>query len=87
MEKNEVTAPQTMQEETLQNFVKKEDVNTEQLPAGWRRDKNGAFVYTPFPEEIREMRREENIKFALGATNVVQALFIALLVLSHFCSR
>ena len=77
MEKNEITAPQTILIETFK----------EQLPAGWRRDKNGAFVYTPFPEEIKEMRRTDNLIFGLATFNILQALFTIILVLSRFCNH
>ena len=57
------------------------------LPAGWKKNKDGLWEYTMFPEEVKEMNRQFRRTFILATLNIVQGLFIIVLVLSNFCNR
>ena len=58
-----------------------------ELPAGWKRREDGLFEYKMFPFEVKEMERQRRTTFILATLNIVQALFIIILVLSHFCNQ
>ncbi len=60
--------------------------NKIKLPSGYSLDENGRFIHKLTKEEILEMRKTDNLIFALSALNIIQALFIFTLVLSHFCN-
>lgn len=57
------------------------------LPPGWKKNKEGLWEYTMFPEEIKEINKQFRRTFILATLNVIQALFIIILVLSNFCNR
>mgnify|MGYP006070544699 FL=1 len=57
------------------------------LPAGWKKNKNGLWEYTMFPEEVKEMNKQFKKTFILATLNIIQALFIIILVLSNFCNH
>lgn len=54
------------------------------LPPGWKKNKDGLWEYTMFPEEIKEMNKQFRRTFILATLNIIQALFIIILVLSNF---
>lgn len=57
------------------------------LPPGWKKNKDGLWEYTMFPEEIKEINKQFRRTFILATLNVIQALFIIILVLSNFCNH
>lgn len=57
------------------------------LPPGWRKNKDGLWEYTMFPEEVKEMNKQFRKTFILATLNIIQALFIIILVLSNFCNH
>ncbi len=57
------------------------------LPSGWKINKDGLFEYKMFPAEVKEMRKIENLIFALSVGNILQAMFIFILIISHFCNH
>ena len=57
------------------------------LPPGWKKNKDGLWEYTMFPEEVKEMNKQFRRTFILVTLNIIQALFIIILVLSNFCNR
>lgn len=57
------------------------------LPAGWKKNKDGLWEYTMFPEEVKEMNRQFRRTFILTTLNIVQAIFIMILVLAKFCNH
>lgn len=59
----------------------------EQLPAGWNRREDGILEYIMLPEEVKEMKKTDNFIFILATLNILQALFLVILVLSHFCNH
>lgn len=54
------------------------------LPPGWKKNKDGLWEYTMFPEEVKEMNKQFRMTFILATLNIIQALFIIILVLSNF---
>ncbi len=59
----------------------------QELPVGYSLDKEGRFIHKLAPEEIEEMRRQDRLVFTLATLNILQAIFITILVLSHFCNH
>ncbi|MEE0127906.1 MAG: hypothetical protein UE116_06425 [Clostridia bacterium] len=57
------------------------------LPPGWKKNKDGLWEYTMFPEEVKEMNKQFIRTFMLAILNIIQALFIIILVLSNFCNH
>ena len=57
------------------------------LPPGWKKNKDGLWEYTMFPEEVKEMNKQFRMTFILATLNIIQALFIIILVLSNFCNH
>ena len=57
------------------------------LPPGWKKNKDGLWEYTMFPEEVKEMNKQFRRTFMLATLNIIQALFIIILVLSNFCNH
>lgn len=54
------------------------------LPAGWKKNKDGLWEYTMFPEEVKEMNKQFRRTFILATLNIIQGLLIIILVLSNF---
>lgn len=57
------------------------------LPPGWKKNKDGLWEYTMFPEEVKEMNKQFRKTFILATLNIIQALFIIILALSNFCNH
>lgn len=57
------------------------------LPPGWKKNKDGLWEHTMFPEEVKEMNKQFRRTFILATLNIIQALFIIILVLSNFCNH
>lgn len=57
------------------------------LPAGWKKRENGGWEYIMFPFEIKEMYRKKRTIFMLSALNIIQAILIIIMTLSHFYSQ
>lgn len=57
------------------------------LPSGWKKNKDGLWEYTMFPEEVKEMNKQFRRTFILATLNIIQALFIIIFVLSNFCNH
>ncbi len=68
-------------------FVMGDEINMENLPAGWKRNEKGFFEYTMFPDEIKEMRRREKVLLSLAILNIIQFLIITISVLYYFCGH
>lgn len=58
-----------------------------ELPPGWKKNKDGLWEYTMFPEEVKEMNKQFRRTFMLATLNIIQALFTIILVLSNFCNH
>lgn len=58
-----------------------------ELPTGWKKRKEGFLEYTMLPYEVEEMKKKRRMTFMLIATNIIQSLFLIILMISHFCSH
>lgn len=56
----------------------------EKLPSGYSLDEEGRFIHTIPKEEILEMRKTDNLIFVLSVLNIIQAIFIFILIFAHF---
>lgn len=56
----------------------------EKLPSGYSLDEEGRFIHEIPEEEILEMRKIDNKMLALAILNIIEGLFIILLVFAHF---
>lgn len=59
-------------------------VPREKLPSGYSLDEEGKFIHKIPKEDILEMIKKDNLIFLLSALNIIQAIFIFILVFAHF---
>ena len=59
----------------------------DKLPDGYTLDEKGRFIHKLSDAEVKEIRKTDNIIFILSVLNVLQAIFIFILVYAHFCNH
>lgn len=57
------------------------------LPSGYSLDEEGRFIHKIPEEEILDMIKTDNLIFILSALNIIQALFIFILLFIYFYSH